>query len=214
MPSKDVAELATSQLPELIQTPALDLKPEDVALSRIRMGQFSSKAVQNKKIEAGALYYSTGQDDPEPVVLDDEVVFHVLSLKKAKSYAPKGGQLERYDYGDPDAPDEAWVTYDYLVAVPSVDDAMPFKLMLTKSSLPAARQLNATIAKATVPHYSLAFALWTAERTSPDGKYWIAQVRQVEADPEHVRIAMDLAVAMSSSAVEAGAGRTDAQPDI
>lgn len=209
-----VATQEKAAVPDLVRTPALDIGAEDVALPRIHIAQFSSKAVQNDLVKPGILYSSVGQDDPEPVELAAPLLLHVLTMKRAKSYSEKGGDLERYEYNDPDAPAGAWVTYDYTVVLPAYDADVPYKFLMTKSGRPAAQQVNTVLIRhaQSGPPWELAFEVHTAERTNDKGKYWIPQVRQVETKPENVAVAEALGIMMSSSAVEASS--TGSQPDI
>lgn len=209
-----VAEAPKVEVPDLIRTPALDIGSEDVALPRIHISQFSSKAQQAGLVDPGVLYASVGQDDPDPVILESPLLFHILTLKRAKSYSEKGGDLERYEYNDPDAPPGAWVTYDYTMVLPAHDVDVPYKFLWTKSARPAAQQVNTSLVRhaAVGPPWELAFEVHTAERQNDMGKYWIPQVRLVEAKPENVKIAEALGIMMSSNVTEASS--TGTQPDI
>lgn len=213
MAGKAVASAPKVEVPDLVQTPALEITAEDVALPRIHIAQFSSKAVQAELVKAGTLFASTSQDDPDPQVLDQPVRFHVLAIRRGKSFS-EGGELQRYEYNDPDAPANAWVTYDYTVALPDVDPSIPFKVLLTRTGMPAARQLNTILAKgqATQPAWSLAFELTITDRTNDKGKYWIPQVRQVDPTQDGTNVAAELASMMSSQAVDNLT--TNEQPDI
>lgn len=213
--STDVA-VSQSAVPDLVRPRGLELGAEDVALARVKIGQFMSSVVQEKLVDAGQIYASTGQDDPEPLIIDEEdAIFYVLDLKKGKSWSPEPGTLQRYDFDDPDAPADAWVTYDYLVSFPKIETLMPFKLMLTRTGLPAARQINSVIAKAAPqPHYSLAFQLRTIQRENKKGKFYVPQVFRVESDDADVKVAESLAIQMSAGSGTNSAPRADAQPDI
>lgn len=210
-------ERKAPELPALVDTPSLGITADDVAVPRIHIGQFMSKAVQNTKetgISAGDLYFAVGQEDPEPVILDPPVKFHVLALRKGKSYSDDGGPLERYDYDDPDAPAGAWVTYDYTVFLPEVDASVPFKVLLTRTGLGTARQLNTIIRRTTEPFFALAFHLSVAERENTKGRFWIPVVRQIEADPSQASAAGEMLLSLSDNGMDsAGASATD-QPDI
>lgn len=210
MASSTAVEAPTAQVPDLRSTPALDITAEDVALPRLHIGQFSSKAVQAKLVEAGTLYYASGQDDPDPQTIPTPLTFYVIGLRKGKSIV-EDGNLQRYDYLDPDAPAGCNVTYDYSLAIPSVDASMPFKWLLTKSATPAARNMNLVLAKATRPHWEFAFSAVLAERENPKGKYWIPQVRQVEADKAVIPTVKDLAVMLAPAAPETSSTE---QPNI
>lgn len=210
MNASTAVENPTAQVPDLRSTPALDITADDVALPRLHIGQFSSKAVQAQLVKAGTLYYASGQDDPDPQTLETPLVFHVIALRKGKSIV-EDGNLQRYDYLDPDAPAGCNVTYDYSLAIPSIETSMPFKWLLTKSATPAARNMNLVLAKASRPHWEMAFSATLAERENPKGKYWIPQVRQVEAEKANIGVAKDLAVLLAPAAPEASSTE---QPNI
>lgn len=199
-----------SALPSLINTPAMQITAEDVALPRLYVGQFMSKAVQDDLVKMGDIYSSTGADDPDPVVLwslkekdTPGILFHVTGLRKGKSYSD-GGELSLWDYDDPSAPAEAWVTYNYTLVLPEIDEQVPFKLLLTKTGRPTALQINTVLARRATagPSWTNAFRLTSAERSNAKGKYAVARVQSVEAEKKNVEIAEKLAVVMSSAATE------------
>lgn len=208
-PSTEVAPTTSGGgVPALVQ-PSLDLTPEDVALPRIKVAQFSSAAVQDEIVSPGAIFASAGSEDPDPVVLyepgsEEGVTFYVLGLKKGKSITVDN-ELVVFDYGDPEAPPDAWVTYTYFVAIPEVDEVLPFKWLFTKSAKPAAQQINLLLKKneATGPSYGIAFSATTQKRENDKGKWFVPRVRQVEANPEHVKLAEDLAVMIAGQSLDA-----------
>jgi hypothetical protein len=213
-------ERRAPQVPALIRTPALTITAEDVALPRLYIGQFMSKAVQEQLVKMGDVYSATGADDPDPQILwklgDKKapgVLFHVLGLRKGKSISD-GGELQLFDYDDPNAPADAWVTYNYTIACPEQDTDVPYKLLLTKTGRPAALQINTVFARNAVagPAWINAFRLTTAERENAKGKFAVPRVHSVEATKDHIKVAEGLAVMMSSVAVEHTA--TGEQPAI
>ncbi len=213
-----LAERPAPQVPALHQTPALQITAEDIALPRIYIGQYMSKAVQEQLVKAGDVYSATGQEDPDPQVLcpegsDEGVIFYVIALRKGKSISD-GGELQLFDFDDPSAPPEAWVTYNYTVCVPSVDEDVPFKLLLTKTGRPAALNINTVLKKNSIsgPAWVNAFKLTTAKRENAKGKFYVARVTTVEADAKAVEVAQNLAIQMSASVVEHGS--TGEQPAI
>lgn len=218
MASQAVARAETPKVPDLVRTPALTITAEDVALPRIYIGQFMSKAVQRQEVKAGQIFAATGQDDPDPQVLwspgDSEgVLFHVLGLRKGKSLSD-GGELVLFDFDDPDAPPEASVTYNYTIAVPDIDTDVPFKLLLTRTGTPAARNINTILKKNqnTGPAWASAFRMTAAERENAKGKFYVARVGQVEATVANIEASELLALMMSASSIEHVA--TGEQPAI
>lgn len=210
-------ERATSNLPAL-RGPALDISAEDVTLPRLAVGQFMSNVVQEGIVKAGSLYLHLGADDADPNVLYDPkaagegVLIHVLGMRKGKSLVIDG-QLLRFGANDPDAPAEAWVTYDYFVALPEVDETVPGKFLLTRASAPAAKQINLVLmkgAQAGKASHELAFRVSTLARENAKGKYFVVRVKPVDATPENVAIAQAMADMVAGSAVEATGTAADA----
>jgi hypothetical protein len=220
MTSQALATNESAAVPDLVRTPALTITAEDVALPRLYIGQFMSKAVMERLVEAGSIYAATGQEDPDPQVLFDPnakdakgVLFYVLALRKGKSISD-GGELVLFDYDDPNAPPDAWVTYNYLVACPEADTDVPYKLLLTRTGRPAALQINTVLKKnaGAGPSWINAFRLTTAPRENAKGKFWVARVTQVEANKQDIETAEQLAVMLSAGAIEHGS--TGEEPAI
>lgn len=193
--STEVATTAPAGVPDLVSTPATSIGAEDIVVPRIYIGQFMSEAVQQQLVKMGDLFYAASSDDPDPQVLDQPVRFHVLHLRKTKSFSPApGAPLELYDYDDPNAPEKAWVVYNYTFCLPEVDTDMPFKMLLTRTGRPAAQKINtALLRNATAgPAWVNAFELSTAERKNEKGKFAVAQVKLVEPRQEDVEAAAAL----------------------
>jgi hypothetical protein len=209
MSSQAVAQ-RDSQVPDLVRTPALTITAEDVALPRLYIGQFMSKAVQDQLVKPGCIFSATGQDDGDPQILYDPsakdakgVVFYVIGLRKGKSIS-EGGELVLFDYDDTSAPPDAWVTYNYTVAVPDIDTDVPFKLLLTRTGRPAALKINTVLKKngITGPSWVNAFELTTAPRENAKGKFFVAQVKPIEAVATHAEAVEQLAIVMSGAVTE------------
>lgn len=198
-----------SQVPDLVRTPALEITAEDVALPRVYIGQFMSQPVQDKLVGAGDIYTALGAEDGDPNVLweyddspgeKDGVVFHVIGLRKGRS-ASVDGELMLYDYNDPEAPPDSWVTYNYFVALPEHDPDVPYKWLFTRTGTPAAKQINMVLKKAegAGPAWSVAFQAVSKERSNAKGKFFIPRVRQVKAKKAHVETAERLAVLIAGT---------------
>ena len=208
-----------SNVPDLVRTPALEIGAEDVALPRLKIGQFMSDLVQEGTVNAGALFVSLGSDDPDPVSLyetgDEEgLIVHILSMRKGKSVS-EGGELVLFDFNDPDAPPDAWTTYNYVVAIPEHDEDVPNKWLLTRTGRPAAQQMNMVLAKASgkTPPHEIAFEVKTVQRENKKGKFYVPRVRQVEATEANVAIAAKLSGLISPQAA-APAPSAEAEPAI
>lgn len=211
------SEVATTQgggVPALAPTPATELTGEDIALPAIKLGQFMSDHVQEDRVPSGSIFSATGADDPDPVVLweqgnEEKLRFYVLALKKGKSVS-SDGELVLFDYNAPDAPAEAWVTYNYTIALPNVDEEMPYKFLLTRTGKPAAQQINTIIAKnAATPAYKLAFELDCKERSNKKGKFFVPRVSHVEATEAEVEVAEKLSALVNADPAAGQAAPAD-----
>lgn len=221
MASKAVAE-TRSAVPAMVHRPALEIDGGDIALPRLYIGQFMSDAVKDGIVRAGSIYAATGQDDPDPQVLatgdpkvgvsrDDGVIVHILGMRKGKSFSD-GGELQLFDFNDPSAPKEAWVTYNYTVCLPEIDAEVPFKWLLTKSGSATAKSINMVLMKSGAPAHEIAFKFWTAKRENQKGEWFVAQAARVDADAQNVEIAERLSAMVAGQTAEVGS--TSEQPDI
>lgn len=206
-------ELTTTSntLPELASTPALEIGAEDVAFPRVKIGQYMTKLVQDGEIPAGSIFTSLGEDDPDAQVLyengdEQGVLFHVLSMTRGKSVS-EGGELVVFDYNDPDAPADAWTTYNYVVVLPEADTELPFKWLLTRTSKGAAQQINMVLAKSSAagPPYAKAFRATTAQRENKKGKFFVPRIQQVEPEEANVAVCENLSNMISPDAATAQA---------
>lgn len=219
MTSSEVATTG-SQVPDLVRPSASQITAEDISLSKIYVGQFITKAVTDELVKAGDIFAATGQDDNEPQVLvkkgaKEGLRFHVLGLRKGRSLSVKGQKLRTFAFDDPEGIElGAGVTYTYTVALPDVDPDVPFTVLFKRSGSPAARKINTVIMKHQIsgPQHEVAFELTSSERESDDGKYYVPQVRQLEARPDDVATAAELAELIGAAAQSAPAPRS--QPEI
>lgn len=197
MTGTEVATQEPAAVPALASTPSTEITAEDIALPKIKFGQGQSNAVQDGIVPLNCIYSTTGPDDPDPVVLWEQgdkepLTFHVLGLRKGKSVSVDG-ELELYAFDDPNAPADAWVTYNYVVALPGHDEELPYKLLLSKTSKPAAQAINMVALKnASTPTHKLAFTLTVKPRENAKGKFCVAQVRNVEPTEEGIALAEKL----------------------
>lgn len=216
----DEIAVRPSGVPALSATPALEITADDVALPRLKIGQAMSNIVQeaDSPVGLGDIFTSLGEDDPDAQVVyevgaDEGLLVHVLSMTRGKSVS-EGGELIIFDYNDPDAPADAWVTYNYVVVLPEHDVTIPFKWLLTRTGRPAAQQMNMVLARnsASGPPYEQAFRVTTAQRENKKGKYYVPRVRHVEADAEHVAACKVLSDMISPDAASLAA--TGEEPAI
>lgn len=199
-----------SNLPALVTTPALEIDATDVALSKVYIAHFQSKLVQaeDSELKAGMIFAATGEDDPEPAILWDPkakepnpgVLFHVLGLRKGKSVTVDG-ELQTFAFNDPQAPEDAWVTYGYTIVLPEHDLTEPYRMLFTRTKGPAAKQINKVLKKneGRGPAWASAFRMTTAFRENAKGKWYVPMIQIVEANPEHVAAAETLAGMVADS---------------
>lgn len=210
--STEVSTTGTS-VPALQGPSAFDLDLSDVALPRLYVGQYSSQQVKDRLVEAGTAYLAQGKEDTEPVELEQPIRFHVFALRKGLS-AEVNGELESYPAGSPDAPPDAYPTYNYVVGLPQTDQSWPVKFLLKKSGLSAARKINTTIVQkvqAGEPPHTAAFDLNFAFRQSTKGDYWVAVVNTAVADEEDLAKVDSLAALVPD---ESEGNGSDAAPAI
>lgn len=211
--SKDIEKQEKGNVPDLVRPP-LDISSEDIALPRIKIGQFMTQQVKSQLAGAGDIFASTGEDDAtvlwEADSKDDGLLVHVISLRKGKSITVDG-ELVTYAFDDTDAPPDAWTTYNYLVALPEVDLDVPYKWLLTRTGRPAAQQLNTVLLKNTdKPAWHTAFRVTTAERNNKKGTYYVPRIAIAEADKDNVEAIEGLAVqVLSASGSEAEAPKRE-----
>jgi hypothetical protein len=191
------------QVPALRRDPARDLTLEDVSLQRLYLGQAISKAVVRGRVKFGDIFVADDKDDPNPTILatgDDAhgedatgVTFHVLDLRKGKSRSIQG-VLETWRYDDPNAPQDAWTTYTFFIAVPSYDEEAPLRYLLTKTARPTAQKINTVLARLPEgePYYRTAFRLTCEHTQNEKGEYYVPRVTPVDASEESIAVAANL----------------------
>lgn len=189
MASRRLTKQQQADVPALYQPPAIDIDARDLIMPRLYIGQGLSSAVTEGDAKIGDLYIANGKDDPEPNIVwrngeDGGVLFSVLGLKRGKSIQIDG-ELETWDYNDPNAHPDARVTYDYWIAVhdPEGLDDMPVKLLLKGTSTQTARQINLILAKTQgqQPPYALGFRLTTVRARNSQGQPY-AKARAIRED--------------------------------
>lgn len=161
-------------LPAPVYAPE-DTTAEDVSLPRIKVGEHNNDRVKSKSsdIEYGDIFTETSNEDPEPQVLargGDEVgtvttppiLFFVLApVRISYSWNEQGtdefvvaglndprtiAQIEAFGSKGKDK----WIPrkgYNLLVALPEVDQQLPYKLLLKGMSSQAYRHLDTELRK-------------------------------------------------------------------
>jgi hypothetical protein len=190
--TQELATQAQGGVPALAYSPTQEMTSEDIALPKLKIGQGMTGHVQEGRVKAGSIFTELSADDPDPVVLSectsykdgakDPVTFYVLGWPRKGKSLSSDGELETWDFNDPEAPKEAWTTYGYTIVVPDFEDQLPFKMLLTRTNTPAAKQINLILQKAAAfgDPSEVAFELTTAFREKDSHKWHIAQVRQAQ----------------------------------
>lgn len=199
----DLVVPATPQVPALVHaTPHLDLDANDIGLPRIKVAQAMTKQTQEELVSPGQIFSSFSEDDAD-VLYDGEgdgVLAHVIGLTKGKSLSVEG-DLQTWAFNDPDAPAEAWVTYNYVLCLPEVDVDVPYKFLVTKSGRNAARAWNLLLkkAEATGPSYRIAVRLTTTKKKNDKGTWFVVNVRPAEATEAGITAAAKLAAMITDA---------------
>lgn len=232
-----MTEIATtgSALPELYR-PAVsaDLDASDIRLPKVKIGQFMTPQVQEGLVKAGSIFTCATREDADVLVesgtdgvpVDSGVEFYVLGVRKGWSLTDEADELQTWAFNDPAHPENADLTYTYTVAVPSVDEQLPFTLLLTRTSTPAARQINLLLKKYEAVHDGSQLALLIGskkrENTEKGFKWYVAQVSTApEPADAKARKAREAAQAVAAnlaglvqSTAPAAAASDDGQPSI
>lgn len=220
----------TGGVPALYQPPPLEIDGSDVQVPSVKFGHPSSQLCQDAGIKLGTIYSATSKDDPEPAVLrvyqdlattptaerDPGLLIHVLGMHKGKSMKV-GDDFTTWAFHDPEAHPEADTTYNYQLALPEIDPDMPYKMTLSRSKSSAARTMNTILMRNADkgPAYVFAFRITTTNKEKEGvGRWTVPQARQVEAVPEHVAIAENLAQMVSSRPASAAAPVKTDEPAI
>lgn len=213
-----------TEVPQLAATPSLELDANDILRRRVYIGQPLSAAVTEQLAKSGDVFVSAGADDPDPEVLytgpyDAEknpgVLFHVLNMRKGKS-KKVGNDFMVYAFGDPDAPADADTTYNFDLVLPEHDEDLPYKFTLSRSGASTARKIIDVLVRNSIngPFYNTAFHMWTTEKQKAGvGKWYVAQVKPVEANKKHVEIAASLDTMFGPQTAQPALARSN-QPAI
>ena len=196
-------ELTTQEggVPALRNTPALagfDASDFASALPRLYKGEGQSAFVQDGLVPKGAIFVAAGKDDPAPEVIGDTVTVYVLDAWKDLQLQDADGELQRWTFGDPEAPEEARTAYHFTVAIPEVDADVPVKLTMAKTSAKTGQRIAFRLfreASAGRPIYGAPFELSVLERKNTEKRYqwFVWKEKQVEATPEGLAVAEALA---------------------
>lgn len=119
----------------------------EVQLPSIYLQAALSKAVQSGTCKPGDVILALGADDPDPVFLiggpegRESFDAYIVSRKRVFT-TTRNGRLEFLPARDFDDPD-CWEGFNYLLSIPTVDDVIPARLLLTRmAGRIASKRLN------------------------------------------------------------------------
>lgn len=194
----------------------LEISAGTIRVPKIKKGEPLAAAVRDGYANFLDIYTTTGSEDTNPKVIakadvkagqtadGNAVVLHVLAVREGRSetvndelvsYTLQGGRwVSSFDGSE--AGQNAYVTQTYVVCLPEVDGSTPFELMLYRTSLPAAKNINTALVehvnKGGAP-WELAFELTTLKRSNSKFTWGVFQARSAEANDANVATALDLA---------------------
>lgn len=193
-----VVSASASQVPALAYTPSFadGIDADDIQISKVKIGQYMSKAFTNDFVKGGDIFTTATEDGSDADVLwkfgskTAGVQLHVLSLRKGKSLS-EGGQLLVFDFNDPEAPPKARTTYTFTIAIPSVDADLPFKWLFAGSGSDCARNMIKILVKNSIsgPSYQTAFEVTTSVTENDKGKFFVPKMKIITPTAENVAIA-------------------------
>jgi hypothetical protein len=158
----------------------------DIQLPSIYLQQPLSQGVENGITKPGDGILGLGADDLDPVFLvtKDKPSFTGFILRRKKSYArsERGASMEwlnesEYQSARINNERDVWSVFQYLVAIPDVDDTVPARLMLWKTSgIKPAKKINYHIDRALAQGNPdpVCIEFSVAQATNKDGqKYFV-----------------------------------------
>jgi hypothetical protein len=176
------------------------IEASDIAIPRMAVAHSSTRACQDGLVSFGAIFVSTDADDPEPTVLyrpGDEagVTVYPITMRKGWAFTAEDGNYRTAAFDAVDVPEEAQITYTYVVCVPAFDLELPVSLMLKSTGIPVAQKLNLAIKRtAPSPPWSVAFELSTVARANDRGRWFAPVATSAEPNAVHVAAAERIAV--------------------
>ncbi len=217
---RSIAERAAELVP--YRSAAETISAEDLAIPRMYVGQPTSSAVQDGLVPSGAMYVAADSNDPEPVIvyrLGDEtgVLVHPITLRKGWAFSDENGDFRVADYVASDVPEDAQLSYTFVLLVPEYDVGLPVSCMFRATGTPTAKKVCLAIKQAEPePPWSVALRLTTAPRQNDRGRWHVPQAISAEADPKHVEQAAALAamlgIATDARASSENRGKDDDGP--
>lgn len=208
---------APPAVPALIHHNPVEIDANDIALPRVKVAQQMTAQADAGLVKSGQIFSSISEDDADVLFAGkgDGVLFHVLGLRKGKSLNVDG-DLMTWAFNDPDAPADAWTTYNYVLCLPEHDTDVPYKFLMTRTATPTARGLNLMLKKgeAAGPSYALAFRLTTAQKKNAKGTYYVPIVRPADPTEAGVAASERLAAMIADALPEATQASAASAPAI
>ena len=213
----------TAALPALGYNPAADITAGDIPTPRIKLAQMKNVADSDGVLKIGDIFTMEGADI---VPITVPVRFYLLDAFKGRQYKDTNNDVQRIQKGEPD-PDlslvlegKPWNIYDttdFTIAVPSVDQLLPFKLFLANrsSGRQARKLLNLHILKSSAAGEDFRltpFELSTTVERNSEGTWATAVVRLANAPAAEVQKELE-AVATIAGNVSAAPTPTE-RPQI
>ncbi len=157
MPKTEVATTETPALPALYDRGSGGITAADIEVQRIYVQADLSQLVKARVTEPGDVIMALGPDDADPTWLiggpEGRKSFDafILARKRFVARTESGGDIEWLpdDYTRVPGEQDVWEGFNYLVAVPEVNDLLPARLMLWKTAGgPVAKRINTYILQA------------------------------------------------------------------
>lgn len=229
----EVAVPEPASVPALAPTPGSTLTYDDIALPTLYVAQRTSTAVENNLVNYGDLFVAQGADDAEAEVLwahgsgDAGLVIYPLHMAKRWTWTD-GSELSSWPFGDGQVPAEAaelarstgkpyFLTYGYVVLIPSYDMEMPVNFRVnSKSGRAAHNKITAVYIREgaqVVP--GPAFRVTTDKKERGGNKWAVPVVVSTEGEPEQLDAARTLyQQIVPGLQAAAEAATTDAPPAV
>ena len=209
-----------------------EVTASDIKMPEIRITQSNSVTSKEGISKEGDINWIYGADDDAPVKLaglgktdNDSFVGYVLTREKfAATTANDSMDFHPTPHRDPNDP-KSWEGWFFYVAMPGVDEMVPARMMLWKSSKQAAQAINGFIQRAKMrgDNDPIAVRFTVARKANDKGSWAIIKAAQVglanvdQSDLQVAKTQRPLAEAMilsrrsgGSSAPVAGAD----QPEV
>jgi len=159
-----------------------------------------------------------------PSATSESVRFYVLAGPvKGWAYSSTDDEFQTWRYSDPERHPDADLTYKYVVALPGVDTDLPVTILFTRTSTPAARQLNTILKKAAQsgPTQEVPLELTGTKKARDKYKWVVFGVRRADVpekerqeDIEKFKHLIDLAQGAAATQPPGDAPEPNDRPEI